>query len=39
VVFHHRRAEGGLILTAILRVGDLALDPPGLIISASEMFG
>ena len=39
VVFHHRRAEGGLILTAILREGDLALDPPGLTISASDMFG
>ncbi len=39
VVFHHRRAEGGLMLTAILRDGDLALDPPGLTISASDMFG
>ncbi len=39
VVFHHRRADGDLILTAILREGDLALDPPGLTIPAADMFG
>ncbi len=32
VVFHRRRGEGGLIATAILRSGDLLLDPPGLIL-------
>ncbi len=39
VAFHHRRADGDLILTAILREGDLALDPPGLTISAADLFG
>ncbi len=39
VVFHHKRAEGGAILTTILRKGDLALDPPGLTIPVSDMFG
>ncbi len=39
VVFHHRRGEGGLIVTAILRSGDLLLDPPGLTILASDLFG
>jgi Uma2 family endonuclease len=39
VVFHHRRADGDLILTAILREGDLALDPPGLTIPAADLFG
>jgi Uma2 family endonuclease len=39
IVFHHRRGENGLILTAILREGDLVLDPPGLTIPLSDMFG
>ncbi len=39
VVFHHRLVEGGLILTAMLRDGDLVLDPPGLTIAAADMFG
>ncbi len=39
IVFHHRRGENGLILTAILREGDLALDPPGLSIPIGDMFG
>ncbi len=39
IVFHHRRGENGLILTAILREGDLVLGPPGLTIPVSDMFG
>ena len=39
IVFHHRRGENGLILTAILREGDLGLAPPGLTIPVSDMFG
>jgi Uma2 family endonuclease len=39
VVFHHKRADGDLILTAILREGELALNPPGLALPLSDMFG
>lgn len=37
-VIHHRRAPGGGIATAILREGDLMLDPPGLTIPLAEFF-
>jgi Uma2 family endonuclease len=30
VVLHHQRGDAGLIATAILRQGELRLDPPGL---------
>lgn len=39
VVLHHRRGDDGLITTAILRQGELLLDPPGLSIAVEEMFG
>jgi Uma2 family endonuclease len=39
IVFHHRRGDDGLILTAILREGDLKLDPPGLTLPLADMFG
>ncbi len=39
IVFHHQRGENGLILTAILRDGELALHPPGLTIATRDMFG
>ncbi len=38
-VFPRRRGEGGLTVAAILREGDLALDPPGLTITAAGLFG
>jgi Uma2 family endonuclease len=38
IVFHHRRGEDGLILTAILREGDLVLDPPGITIAMADIF-
>jgi Uma2 family endonuclease len=38
IVFHHRRGENGLILTAILRDGDLVLDPPGLSFPLVALF-
>lgn len=37
-VIHHRRAPGGAIATAILREGELALDPPGLTIPLAAFF-
>lgn len=39
VVLHHRRGDEGLITTAILRQGDLRLDPPSATIAVEEMFG
>ena len=38
VVLHHRREDDGLIATAILRQGDLRLDPPGLSFPVEEIF-
>ena len=38
-VMHHRRADAGLITTAILREGELRLDPPGVTLAVAEMFG
>jgi Uma2 family endonuclease len=39
VVLHHRRGDDDLITTAILRQGELHLDPPGATIAVEEMFG
>jgi Uma2 family endonuclease len=36
---HHKRAEGGLIETRILSEGPLRLDPPGLDLMISDLFG
>jgi len=35
---HHKRGEGDLIETRIVRNGSLRLDPPGLDIDVSDMF-
>jgi Uma2 family endonuclease len=39
VVLHHRRGDNGLIATAILRQGDLRLNPPGLSFPVEEILG
>lgn len=39
LVLHHMRAEGGAILTRIIRDGVVALDPPGLEISVADIYG
>lgn len=37
---HHRRAEGGLIITELVREGGVfTFDPPGLTAPLAEMFG
>ena len=36
---HHRRGEGGTILTTILPGGPLTLDPPGLHLTVEALFG
>ena len=33
VIVHHARAEGGTILTRILRDGPILLDPPGIVLT------
>ncbi len=33
VIVHHARAEGGTILTRILRDGPIVLDPPGIVLT------
>jgi Uma2 family endonuclease len=35
---HHKRGQGDLIETRILREGPLRLDPPGLELQAQDMF-
>lgn len=39
VVLHHRRGDNGLIATAILRQGELLLDPPGVSLVVEDLFG
>ncbi len=39
VVLHHRRGEGDAIPTAIVREGDIRLDPPGLTVAFLDLFG
>jgi len=38
-VMHHWRGEAGLITTAILREGEVRLEPPGVTLAVAEMFG
>ncbi|WP_137176896.1 Uma2 family endonuclease [Roseomonas sp. AR75] len=38
-LFHHRRQEGGGILSTLLRGGALALDPPCITIMVEDLFG
>ena len=38
-VIHHSRGEGGIILTRIVREGDIVLDPPGIAIAMADTFG
>jgi Uma2 family endonuclease len=37
-ISHHKRIEGPVIPTQILRDGELVLDPPGVAISVAEVF-
>jgi Uma2 family endonuclease len=39
LVIHHRRQEGGDILTRIIRDGTILLDPPGLEVNMGEIYG
>ena len=39
LVVHHQRRDGGDILTRILREGTLALDPPGIAVGLTEIYG
>ncbi len=39
VVLHHRRGEGDAIPKAIVREGDIRLDPPGLTVAFADLFG
>ncbi len=39
VVLHHRRGEGDAIPTAIVREGEIRLDPPGLTVAFADLFG
>lgn len=38
LLVHHHRTEGGSIETAILRDGDLRLDPPGFVLDIGRLF-
>lgn len=38
VVTHHRRAEGGAIVSKPLSDGDLTLDPPGLTVAVQDLL-
>ena len=38
-VIHHRRQSDNLILTALIRSGDIVLDPPGLTIALHGLLG
>lgn len=38
IVTHHRRAEGGAIITMPLDKGDLTLDPPGLTVTVQSLL-
>ncbi|HEY8067206.1 MAG TPA: Uma2 family endonuclease [Methylosinus sp.] len=39
LVIHHRRGQGGDILTRAIREGDITLDPPGLSFPLSAIYG
>jgi Uma2 family endonuclease len=39
LVIHHRRGQGADILTRLIHEGDIALDPPGLVIPLSDIYG
>ena len=38
-VIHHQRQSDNLILTALIRSGDIVLDPPGLTIALEDLLG
>ncbi len=38
MVVHHKRGQGDLIETRILREGALRLDPPGIEVEAKNLF-
>jgi hypothetical protein len=38
-VVHHRRDEGGRILTQIARDGAIALNPPGMEVAVAALLG
>jgi Uma2 family endonuclease len=38
LVIHHARAAEGKILTAIVRTGTLALDPPGILVDIADLL-
>lgn len=39
LIFHHARGEGETILTRIIREGSVTLDPPGLEIALTDIYG
>ena len=39
VILHHARSTGDAILTRIIRDGSITLDPPGLELAVSDIFG
>ena len=39
LVIHHRRGQGGDILTRVIREGDVLLDPPSLSFPLSAVYG
>jgi Uma2 family endonuclease len=39
VVVHHRREDGGDITTRILHDGEIMLNPPGMTVSVTALFG
>jgi len=39
LIIHHARGHGDVIGTRIVSAGDLALDPPGLIVAVEDFFG
>jgi hypothetical protein len=39
LVIHHARGEGDTIETRIFRSGAIALDPPGLKLDLTEIYG
>jgi len=39
IVLHHKRGEGDSIPTEIVRQGDIHLDPRGIVVAVSDLFG
>jgi Uma2 family endonuclease len=37
-VIHHARGADGTIRTALMREGDLTLDPPGFMVAVADLF-